>query len=101
MDLLKKRRLLTPDDLSLDWRQLWDITEEFEGQAVSMSMKLYPADFEKSLKSLVKLARPYFPHSATKEILRELRPQFCPHDRTMTKAVYSCSIFLPTLFVER
>ena len=101
MDLLKKRRLLTPDDLSLNWRHLWDIAMEFEGQATSMSMKFYPTDFEKSFKSLVKVSRPYFPRSATKEILTELRPQFCPHYQGMTKAIYSCSLFLPTLFVER
>merc|ERR1740128_858831 len=64
-------------------------------------MKFYPADFEKSLKALVKVARPYFPRSATKEMLREFRPCFCPHDTIMAKAMAYCSLFLPTLSVER
>ena len=99
--LMKKRRLLSPDDLTLDWRPLYDLYEDLSGYAVTMSMKFYPADFEKSLKALVKVARPYFPRSATKEMLREFRPCFCPHDTIMAKAMAYCSLFLPTLSVER
>ena len=99
--LLKKRRLLTPEDLSLDWRPLYDLYEDLSSHAVIMSMKFYPADFEKSLKALIKVARPYFPRSATKEMLREFRPCFCPHDTIMAKAMSYCSLFLPTLSLER
>ena len=66
-----------------------------------MSMKVYPLDFEKSLKILIKTCRYYFSSTATKEIMAEFRPYFCPHDNIMTKAVSYCSLFLPTLFVER
>ena len=117
--LMKKRRLLSPEDLGrvsrhlfivimsmcflaeLDWRKLYDIYEDMSGHYATMSMKIYPTDFEKSLKLLVKTCRPYFSRTATTEILNEFRPYFCPHDSMMSKAVAYCSLFLPTLFVDR
>ena len=85
----------------LDWRKLYDIYEDMSGHYATMSMKIYPTDFEKSLKLLVKTCRPYFSRTATTEILNEFRPYFCPHDSMMSKAVAYCSLFLPTLFVDR
>jgi len=99
--LLKKRSLLSPDDLELDWRPLYDIYEDMSDHYASMNMKIYPQDFEKSLKLLIKLCRYYFPKTATKEILSEFRPYFCPHDGIMAKAVAYCALFLPTTFVEK
>jgi len=99
--LLKKRSLLTPEDLELDWRPLYDIYEDMSSHFASMNMKIYPQDFEKSLKLLIKLCRYYFPRSATQEILSEFRPYFCPHDGIMAKAVAYCALFLPTIFVSK
>ena len=50
---------------------------------------------------IMQLSRPYFPASATKEILAEFRPYFCPHDSIMSKAIAYCSLLLPTFFVEQ
>ena len=55
--LLKKRSLLTPSDLSLPWRPLYTIYEDLSSHTCTMNLKSYPADFEKSLKLLTKLAR--------------------------------------------
>jgi len=101
VSLLKKRSLLTPDDLELDWRPLYDIYEDMSSHYASMNMKIYPQDFEKSLKLLIKLCRNYFPSTATGEILAEFRPYFCPHDGIMAKAVAYCALFLPTVFVSK
>jgi proteasome activator subunit 4 len=49
-----------------------------------------------TLRSLIKYSRPYFPLSATKEILAELRPLMCPLDVTMGKAMSYYEMFLPT-----
>ena len=99
--LLKKRSLLTPADLSLDWRPLYKIYDELISHNVAMNMKSFPADFDKSLKMLIKLARSYFPLSATAEILAEFRPQFCPHDPSMGRAIGHLVLFLPTYFVQK
>jgi len=99
--LLKKRSLLTPEDLQLDWKPLYDIYEDMSSHFASMNMKIYPQDFEKSLKLLIKLCRYYFPETATQEILAEFRPYFCPHDGIMAKAVAYCALFLPTIFVTK
>ena len=118
--LLKKRSLITPGDLGeekkkrywllncsqylfseLDWRPLYDIYEDMSSHNATMCLKVYPQDFEKSLKLLIKLCRYYFSPSSTAEILQEFRPYFCPHDVIMSKALAYCTLFLPTLFVER
>ena len=99
--LLKKRSLLTPADLTLDWRPLYKIYDELISHNVAMNMKSFPADFDKSLKMLIKLSRSYFPLSATAEILTEFRPQFCPHDPSMGRAISHLVLFLPTYFVQQ
>ena len=85
----------------LDWRPLYDIYEDMSSHNTTMCLKVYPQDFEKSLKLLIKLCRYYFLPSSTGEILAEFRPFFCPHDVIMSKAMAYCTLFLPTVFVER
>ena len=85
----------------LDWRQLFDIYEDIQGALSSMGLKIYPVDFEKHLKGLIKNCRNYFSSLATDEMLAEFRPFFCPHDSIMIKAISYCSLFLPTTSVER
>ena len=40
--------------------------------------------------------RPYFPESATAEMLEEWRPLLCPLDMTFGKAISLYEMFLPT-----
>ena len=99
--LLKKPRLLSPEDIQFDWRKLHTIFEDVYSKECQLHLKVYPKDFTKALKQLVKICRYYFPPGATSEILAEFRPYFCPHDSKMALAMSQCSLFLPTLFVER
>ena len=85
----------------MDWRKLYEIYDDMSSHAAVMAMKIYPQDFEKNLKQLIKLSRNYFPDTATGEIMTEFRPYFCPHDPVMTQAVAYCALFLPTFSVER
>ena len=87
--------------LELDWRKLYDIYKDLTGNFVKMSMKIYPSGFEKLLRQLIKCCRPYFSHTATREILTEFRPYFCPHDPVMSRMFGLCCLFLPTLAVTR
>jgi len=98
--LLKKRSLLTPSDITIHWKPLYDLYEDLQSHHAIMNMKIFPPDFENTLKLLIKLSRYYFPPSATEEILREFRPYYCPHDRIMSKALAYAALFLPTTFVE-
>lgn len=99
--LLKRKDLVSPDDLVLPWRPLYLLLEDLSSHYVSLNLKVYPPDFEKNLKNLIKICRYFFPPSATEEILAEFRPNFCPHDAVMTRAVSYCTLFLPTLHVRR
>lgn len=45
---------------------------------------------------MISYCRPYFPNSATEEMLEEWRPLMCPFDVTMNKALAYCEMFLPT-----
>ena len=99
--LMKKMRLLSPEDIQFDWRKLYNIFKDVSSHEAQLHLKVYTKDFTKLLKQLVKICRYYFPAGASREILDEFRPYFCPHDTKMSWAVDHCSLFLPTLFVER
>ena len=101
LSLLSRKDLLSPAELELPWRPLYLLLEDLNSHQVQMNLKVYPVDFEKKLKSLVKVCRYYFPASATDEILAEFRPYFCPHDHVMTKAISYCALFLPTLHLRK
>jgi hypothetical protein len=97
--LLSHRSLLSPLDISLPWRPLYALFLDLSSHEVKLNLRVYPPDFDKALTLLVKRARLYFPPAATEEILATLRPQFCPHDPVMSRALSHCALFLPTLRV--
>ena len=57
------------------------------------------SSIETNLRSAIRCCRPYFPPSATQEMLDEWRPLMCPYDVTMAKAFVYFNIFLPTFNV--
>ncbi|KAK6639500.1 hypothetical protein RUM43_007773 [Polyplax serrata] len=71
--LLKKKYLLSPEDIILDWRPLYNLCQ----QTVESKHGLcrYYSSLEHTLVFLVHCARHYFTHTATQEILDELKPQ--------------------------
>ncbi|KAL7856906.1 hypothetical protein SRHO_G00158050 [Serrasalmus rhombeus] len=116
INLLKKKELLSRDDLELPWRPLYELYEKilysktehlglnwFPNYRAEASPKQKMLNYmrkrsvENVLKTLVKSCRLYFPESATQEMLDEWRPLLCPFDVTMQKAISYFELFLPTI----
>uniref|UniRef100_A0A8D3ED43 Proteasome activator complex subunit 4 n=1 Tax=Scophthalmus maximus TaxID=52904 RepID=A0A8D3ED43_SCOMX len=116
--LLKKKELLSRDDLQLPWRPLYELyerviyskTEHFgliwfptripytntHSHTCSLSL-LVCSSVEHILKALIKSCRLYFPAPSTKEMLDEWRPLLCVFDVIMQKAIGNMELFLPTI----
>ncbi|KAL4612987.1 proteasome activator complex subunit 4B-like [Arapaima gigas] len=98
INLLKKKELLSRDDLELPWRPLYVLYERvLYSKTEHLGLNWFPNSIENVLKMLVKSCRPYFPESSTHEMLEEWRPLLCPFDVTMQKAISYLELFLPTL----
>ncbi|XP_028809979.1 proteasome activator complex subunit 4B isoform X2 [Denticeps clupeoides] len=98
VNLLKKKELLSRDDLELPWRPLYDLYEKIlYSKTEHLGLNWFPNSVENVLKTLIKSCRPYFPVSATQEMLDEWRPLLCPFDVTMQKAISYFELFLPTI----
>ncbi|XP_075452050.1 proteasome activator complex subunit 4 isoform X1 [Ascaphus truei] len=117
ISLLKKKELLSREDLQLPWRPLYEMLERIlysktehlglnwfpnscrPGLSSTKTMLLnvlHRCSVESVLKTVVKACRPYFPDDATAEMLEEWRPLMCPFDVTMQKAISYLELFLPT-----
>ncbi|KAM9803831.1 proteasome activator complex subunit 4A [Neosynchiropus ocellatus] len=97
INLLKKRELLSREDLELPWRPLYELHDRILfSKTEHLGLNWFPNSVEGVLKTLVKSCRPYFPESATQEMLDEWRPLFCPFDVTMQRAISYFELFLPT-----
>ena len=95
--LLRKRGLVTREELCLPWRPLYTQYERlFHSNLESVGLLRVPGGADTNMRGLVRLARPYFPLSATQEMLVEWRPLLCPLDVTMGKAFSYLELFLPT-----
>ncbi|KAJ8365239.1 hypothetical protein SKAU_G00140700, partial [Synaphobranchus kaupii] len=98
VSLLKKKELLSQDDLQLPWRPLYQLYERIlYSKTEHLGLNWFPNSVEGALKMLVKSCRPYFPESSTQEMLDEWRPLLCPFDHTMQKAISYLELFLPTI----
>ncbi|XP_036816791.1 proteasome activator complex subunit 4B isoform X1 [Oncorhynchus mykiss] len=116
INLLKKTELLSREDLELPWRPLYELQDRIlysktehlglnwfpnslrpRASSKHVMIKLFQrCSVENVLKTLVKSCRPYFPESATQEMLEEWRPLLCPFDVTMQRAIGYLELFLPT-----
>ncbi|XP_035386226.1 proteasome activator complex subunit 4A isoform X4 [Electrophorus electricus] len=116
ISLLKKKELLSRDDLELPWRPLYELQDRIlYSKTEHLGLNWFPSSLrphssskhiiikiaqrcsmEGVLKALVKNCRPYFPESATQEMLDEWRPLLCPFDATMQRAIGYFELFLPT-----
>ncbi|XP_031439180.1 proteasome activator complex subunit 4B isoform X1 [Clupea harengus] len=116
ISLLKKKELLSREDLELPWRPLYDLYEKIlYSKTEHLGLNWFPnsrsggagkqkvlnfirkRSVENVLKTLVKSCRLYFPVSATQEMLDEWRPLMCPLDVSMQKAISYFELFLPTI----
>uniref|UniRef100_A0A8C7ZN05 Proteasome activator complex subunit 4 n=1 Tax=Oryzias sinensis TaxID=183150 RepID=A0A8C7ZN05_9TELE len=98
IQLLKKKELLSRDDLQLPWRPLYDLYERvIYSKTEHLGLIWFPNSVDHILKALIKSCRLYFPSSSTKEMLDEWRPLLCVFDVVMQKAISNMELFLPTI----
>nr|CAH7732828.1 unnamed protein product [Callosobruchus chinensis] len=95
--LLKKKYLLTREDLQLEWRPLYDTcVRVIEKTKRDLGMYRYSASFEATLFNAIRMCKAYFPASATKEILDEFKQYLCPFNSgDMSYAMECMELFLP------
>uniref|UniRef100_A0A3Q2P0Y9 Proteasome activator subunit 4 n=1 Tax=Fundulus heteroclitus TaxID=8078 RepID=A0A3Q2P0Y9_FUNHE len=97
INLLKKKELLSREDLELPWRPLYELHDRILfSKTEHLGLNWFPNSVENVLKTLVKNCRPYFSENATQEMLDEWRPLLCPFDVTMQRAISYFELFLPT-----
>lgn len=95
--LLKKRGLISRDDLVLPWRPLRDLVDfTFYSKFEVHGLKKHPLKLEETVKHIVYMSRVYFSEDSTQEMLDEWRPLLCPFDVKFAKAMFYFSLFLPT-----
>ncbi|KYQ53699.1 Proteasome activator complex subunit 4 [Trachymyrmex zeteki] len=93
--LLKKKKLISPDELELPWRPLYKIMAHYL-QRNTIGIHRNPLWLKTILHCVIYSVKIYFPLSATQEILDELRPKLCPHDGlTMCTSLQILECFLP------
>ncbi|KAA8581409.1 hypothetical protein FQN60_002990 [Etheostoma spectabile] len=98
IQLLKKKELLSRDDLQLPWRPLYDLYDRvIYSKNEHLGLIWFPNSVDHILKALIKSCRLYFPVSSTKEMLDEWRPLLCVFDIIMQKAISNMELFLPTI----
>ncbi|OAD56880.1 Proteasome activator complex subunit 4 [Eufriesea mexicana] len=95
--LLKKKKLISPDELELPWRPLYKmILRIIKAKENCSEMYRFCSFYENATASLIIYANVYFPLSATQEILDELRPTLYFIDSsTMFKSIQLLRWFLP------
>lgn len=95
--LLKKKKLISPDELELPWQPLYKMILRIMKAKETRPEMCYICNFyETATESLIIYAKVYFPLSATQEILDELRPTLCLFDVvTMSKSIQLLRWFLP------
>ncbi|XP_074596123.1 proteasome activator complex subunit 4A-like [Brevipalpus obovatus] len=95
--LMRKRRLLSPKDLTIEWRPLYDLYLRCILERKYYFQTGNAFALEMNLKQLIEISRDYFPLSATREILDEVKPSMCPFASCkMFRATLLLDIFLPT-----
>ncbi|XP_056286378.1 proteasome activator complex subunit 4B-like [Pseudoliparis swirei] len=98
IQLLKKKELLSRDDLQLPWRPLYDLYKRIvSSKTEHLGLVWFPNSVDHVLRALIKSCRLYFTASSTEEMLDEWRPLLCVFDMVMLKAVSNMELFLPTI----
>ncbi|KAM9831639.1 proteasome activator complex subunit 4B-like [Neosynchiropus ocellatus] len=98
IQLLKKKELLSREDMELPWRPLYDLYERVAySKTEHLGLIWFPNSVDHILKALIKSCRLYFPVSSTKEMLDDWRPLLCVFDMVMQKAISNMELFLPTI----
>ncbi|XP_076166569.1 proteasome activator complex subunit 4 isoform X2 [Ptiloglossa arizonensis] len=95
--LLKKKGLISPDELELPWKPLYELVDRVQANGETCLGMYRSFDcLSDTLNMLVHVVKVYFPLSATQEILDELRPTFFPLNCVMMSArLETLEWFLP------
>uniref|UniRef100_UPI00358F6C57 proteasome activator complex subunit 4 isoform X3 n=1 Tax=Myxine glutinosa TaxID=7769 RepID=UPI00358F6C57 len=95
--LLKKKELISREELVLPWRPLRDVIDRISfSKTEGIALEWFQNSLETLLTSVVQMCRTYFSLDSTAEMLEEWRPLLCPFDVTMQKAIIYFEMFLPT-----
>ncbi|XP_018576290.1 proteasome activator complex subunit 4 [Anoplophora glabripennis] len=97
IQLLKKKYLLTRDELQLEWRPLYNLcVRVMEKSKTDIGMYRYFSTFEHTIFHVIRASKVYFPASATQEILDEFRPRLCPFNVSdISNTIQYLELFLP------
>ncbi|KAF8386338.1 hypothetical protein PRIPAC_75480 [Pristionchus pacificus] len=99
--LLKKKDCLSRNDITFDWRPVYDLYEEVAyGNLEEDGVFLMPEGFKDDITKFIRVAREFWPLEATQELLDEFRPLMCPWDESMLKGMKLLQMFLPTVMTR-
>ncbi|GMT08718.1 hypothetical protein PFISCL1PPCAC_15 [Pristionchus fissidentatus] len=99
--LLKKRDCLTRNDITFDWRPIYELYEEVAyGNLEEDGVFLMPEGFKDDITKFIRVVREFWPLEATQHILDEFRPLLCPWDEAMLKGMKMLQMFLPTVMTR-
>ena len=84
--LLKKRDILPSNAVEIQWRPFFELLNKYYFGKLRRTTVVH-RQLGDSVVKLAKEARRFFPASATKEILAQIRPLLCPHDETCFRGV--------------
>ncbi|XP_046740797.1 proteasome activator complex subunit 4-like [Diprion similis] len=95
--LLKKKKLISREELELPWEPLYDLTYRIMATGkTAIGIYRYFPSVQSTLDVMVHAAKVYFPVTATQEILDKLRPRLYPLDSsTMATTMETLEWFLP------
>lgn len=97
-NLLKKHHLLSPDELTLPWKPLYDFCQDvFDSHHEMFGLHFFSSNIDSIMKDMISNCRPYFDLETTSEMLKIWKPLLCPFDSMIEKALNCMDYFLPTL----
>jgi proteasome activator subunit 4 len=98
IDLLRDKKLLSPEDIQFPWRSLYELLLRISNSKMKkLGAKTYGDNTIATVKKLISSVRCYYTTETTGEMLKEWRPLLCPFDTAMFDAMEYFSDFLPTL----
>lgn len=101
MNHFSKSKLLTPNDLQIEWRPLFNLSKIYIDKKSSKGENIrYFATLEQNLTYMIQLCAPYFHPNSGKEILDELLPTMEPLDIGKPESVNSISISISNLSIK-
>uniref|UniRef100_A0A5S6QTL5 Proteasome activator complex subunit 4 C-terminal domain-containing protein n=1 Tax=Trichuris muris TaxID=70415 RepID=A0A5S6QTL5_TRIMR len=96
MRLLKNVKLISRDDLQVDWKPLYRLEKRIVRKDDDATAVIVPSILPELLKKITKDLSSYFPEESTREILHFFLPKFCPWSVSATYPFSTMATLLPT-----